>query len=82
MGLPDFLAPLSLLAPARPASDSAGIHKTFGHLVPPFLLASRPDLLFTAIDAAKRHIDVKSTGDEIGNAVAVVRRQQRFVDRN
>jgi hypothetical protein len=77
-----FDASLSLFATASAATFCRRVHEAFRDFVPPFLLCSRPDFLFTAIDAAKWSIEVVSPSDEIRSAVAVVRREQLRIHDN
>ena len=77
-----FISPRLFFATARPATYGAGVNETFGDLIPPLLLASRPYFFLAAIGTAKRNIDVVAPCDESGSAVAIVRREQFLVDGN
>ena len=77
-----FISPRLFFATARPATDGAGINETFGDLIPPLLLASRPYFFLAAIDAAKRNIDVVAPSDKSRSAIAIVRREHFLVDGN
>ena len=71
---------LALLAPANSATNGRRIGESFSHLIPPLLLSSRPDLFFAAVNASKRSIDVVTSFDEVGSSIAVIWREQRFVN--
>ena len=82
MNPPRLIAALSFLAPARTAANSRGINEAFGDLIPPFLLRPGPRFFCPAVHAAKRDVEVISSADEVGDAVAVVGREERIIHRN
>jgi hypothetical protein len=71
---------VSLLPPANSATNRRRVGKSFRHFIPPLLLSSRPDLFFAAVHASKRSIDVITSLHEIGSSIAVIWREQRFVN--
>ena len=72
MNPPCLIAPFSFPAPAGPATNGARVNKSFGNLIPPFLLRAGPDFFGPAVDAAKWQIDVGSSSDKVRNAVTVI----------
>ena len=72
---------VALLAPANSATNGRRVGESFSHFIPPLLLSSRPDLFFAAVNASKRSIDVVTSSDEVGRSIAVIWREQRFVNR-
>jgi hypothetical protein len=73
-------AVVSLLPPANSATNRRRVGKSFRHFIPPLLLSSRPDLFFAAVHASKRSIDVVTSSDEVRDSIAVISREQRFVN--
>jgi len=71
---------VALLAPANSATNRRRVGESFSHFIPPLLLSSRPDLFFAAINASKRSINVVTSSDKLGGSIAVIRREQRFVN--
>ena len=69
-----------LLMPANSATNRRRVDESFSHFIPPLLLSSRPDLFFAAIDASKRSINVVTSSNKLGGSIAVIRREQRFVN--
>src|SRR5581483_5448926 len=82
MNAPGLVPPRTLFAPAGAAANGGRVDEAFSDFVPPLLPGGGPDFFPAAFDAAKRPVDVVAAPHEIRRAVAVVGREQFFVDGN
>ena len=68
-----------LAAAAWPTQDGEGPNISFGRLVPPLLLGLAPNLRDATGLAVKWMVNVKTTPDKIGNAIAAARRKVEWI---
>ena len=61
MHAPGLIAAQSFLCAAGPAPGGNRVQLSFGDLVPPFLLRGGPNLLFAAVLALERRININAT---------------------
>ena len=82
MHSPGLCLTFAFSASARAAKLGVRINESFRGLVPPFLLSRRPHFFASASFASEITVDVVTSPNEIGCAVAIIRSEILNVDRN